>query len=79
MDAAPPASAGALRTRRYRARRRNGVRCFRIRFSEPAIQALVEEGFLRRDETSNNAAIEGWVYELLNAWRRQRDVSHAAR
>jgi hypothetical protein len=79
MDAAPPASAGALRTRRYRARRRNGVRCFRIRFSEPAIHALVEEGFLRPDETRDNAAVERSFYELLNAWRRQRDVSQVAR
>jgi hypothetical protein len=79
MDDASPASAGALRTRRYRARRKNGLRCFRVRFSEPAIQALVEEGFLRQHERSDNAAVERSVYELLNAWRRQRDVSLVAR
>jgi hypothetical protein len=56
MDAAT-LSAGVLRTRRYRARRRNGVRCLRVRVSESAIQALIEEGFLRRDETSDHAAV----------------------
>jgi hypothetical protein len=75
MDVATTPSASASRTRGYRPRRKNGVRCFRIRFNEPAILALVDEGFSRGDETSDNAAVERSVCELLNAWR-QRDVSH---
>jgi hypothetical protein len=39
-------TAAAIRARRYRSRKRNGVRCILIRVSEPAIAALVEGGFL---------------------------------
>jgi hypothetical protein len=64
-----PVSTGAARARRYRQRRKNGVRCVRIRLSEQAIAALVEDGFLPRDKRDNDA-IERAFYGLLNAARR---------
>jgi hypothetical protein len=62
-------SAGAARTRRYRQRQKQGVRCARIRLSEQAIAALVEDGFLPRDKRDDDA-IERAFYGLLNAARR---------
>jgi hypothetical protein len=66
----PPVSAAAMRSRRYRQRRKNGVRCVRIRLSEKAIAALVEDGFLPQDQRDDEAAIECAFYGLLNAARR---------
>jgi hypothetical protein len=62
-------SAAAVRARRYRRRRKSGVRCVRIRLSEEVIAALVEDGFLAQDRRDNDA-IERAFYELLNAARR---------
>ena len=62
-------STGAARTRRYRERRKRGVRCARIRLSQQAIAALVEDGFLPRDKCDDEA-IERALYGLLNAARR---------
>jgi hypothetical protein len=58
-----------MRSRRYRQRRKKGVRCARIRLSEQAIAALVEDGFLPRDKRDNDA-IERAFYAVLNAARR---------
>ena len=64
-----PVSAATARARRYRQRRKNGVRCVRIRLSEQVIAALVEDGFLPQDSRDNDA-IERAFYALLNAARR---------
>ena len=64
-----PVSTVADRARRYRQRRKNGVRCVRIRLSEQVIAALVEDGFLPQD-MRDHAAIERAFYALLNAARR---------
>jgi len=64
-----PASTAAARAWRYRRRRKNGVRCARIRLSEQAIAALVQDGFLPQDRRDNEA-VERAFYALLNAARR---------
>jgi hypothetical protein len=68
MDTAAARTPAALRQRRYRARRKDGVRCVRIRVSEPAINALVEGGFLAAGPCQD-ADIERAIYGLLNAAR----------
>jgi hypothetical protein len=57
MTPTSPVCTGAARARRYRQRRKNGVRCVRIRLSEQTIAAFVEDGFLRSD-THEQADIE---------------------
>jgi hypothetical protein len=51
--------------RRYRARRKDGVRCVRIRMSDQALQALVEGGFLAAGR-HHDADVERAIYGLLN-------------
>jgi hypothetical protein len=69
MDAAAVTlSPGALRARRYRNRKKEGVRCVCIRMSEPAIKALVEGGFLAAGPCQD-ADVERAIYGLLNAAR----------
>jgi hypothetical protein len=77
--AAPTPSLGAIRARRYRDRRKDGIRCARIRFSQQALATLVEGGFLPAAESQDNAAIERAVYGLLNAWHQRAVLSGQAR
>jgi hypothetical protein len=60
--------AGYLARKRDADATRDGIRYVRIRFSRPAIAALVEAGFLPRD-SRHDADIERAVYALLNAAR----------
>jgi hypothetical protein len=61
---------GAIRTRRYRARRKQGVRlCVHIKFTEQAIRAMVESGFLESGKLGQRDFELGF-YALLNAARR---------
>jgi hypothetical protein len=61
---------GAMRTRRYRERRKQGVRCcVQIKFTEQAIRAMVESGFLEPSKLGQRD-IELGFYALLNAARR---------
>jgi hypothetical protein len=63
----------ALRTERYRARRRQGTRCVTVDVNESEIAALVVKGYLaeggRRDATAIKAAVEmvlsDMAFELL--------------
>jgi hypothetical protein len=61
-------SPGAIRQRRLRDRRKDGVRCVTVRMSEPAIKALVEGGFLAAGPCQD-ADIEKALYAMLNAAR----------
>jgi hypothetical protein len=48
-------SPAAQRMRRYRDRRRDGLRCLTIELHEAEIDALIRDGFLRH-ETRNDAS-----------------------
>jgi hypothetical protein len=73
MDASTPAtiSPDAIRAKRYRDRRKDGIRCVRIRVSEAALKALVDGGWLPAGPNSDGD-IERAFYGLLNAAHRAR-------
>ncbi len=57
-----------MRTRRYRKRKKEGIRCARIRMGEAAIRFLVEGSFLAANSRPNvDMDIERAPYALFNA------------
>jgi hypothetical protein len=58
----------AARTKRYRARRRQGTRCTTVYVNESEVGALVARGYLaeeaRGDPVAIKAAIEGVISDL---------------
>jgi hypothetical protein len=64
-----PPSPVAIRMRRYRERRKQGVRCVQIKLTDHAIRAMVENGFLEPGRLGQRD-IELGFYALLNAARR---------
>jgi hypothetical protein len=61
-------SAGARRMARYRARRREGLRCLRILLRESEVDVLIRRGRLSKEERANPAAIRKAVHELLDEY-----------
>ena len=64
--AAPVLSGSARRMRRYRARKKKGVRCFQMRVADEALDIFVRRGFLRAASRNDPAAIEAAFYALCN-------------
>ena len=67
----PPAqpavrSSVAERMRRYRQRRRDGLRCLRIELRETEIFALVRMGLLQPENCNSNEAILTALYAFLD-------------
>lgn len=65
----------------YRARRKAGVRVFRLYATARFLSALVEESFLvqpEKPEDVTNEKVMAAVYHLLNAYRKQRAELEAA-
>jgi hypothetical protein len=58
-------SAAAERMRRYRERRRDGLRCVTIEVHDGEIDALARNGFLKTDTRNDPRAIEMALYEFL--------------
>jgi hypothetical protein len=57
--AAPPVSDAAVRMRRYRARRRDGLRLVQVQLRETEVDALIESGWLEEHSRNNpNAVID---------------------
>jgi hypothetical protein len=58
----------AARTKRYRARRRQGIHCTTVYVNESEVGALVARGYLpeeaRNDPVAIKAAIEGVISDL---------------
>jgi hypothetical protein len=71
MDASTSAtlSPDAIRAKRYRDRRKEGIRCIRIRISPQAVKALTDLGWLSACRDTD-ADIERAFYALLNAAHR---------
>ena len=58
-------SAAAERMRRYRERRRDGLRCLTIELRETEIEALARNVFLKTDARNDLRLIELALYEFL--------------
>jgi len=58
-------SPAAERMRRYRERRREGLRCLIIELRETEIDALARNGFLKADARNDPYSIEMALYEFF--------------
>ena len=65
MSAEPAPSAGALRMRRSRERRRNGVRIIPLEVKDSGIEILVRKGYLRPEQRNNPEAIRHALGKVL--------------
>jgi hypothetical protein len=61
-------TASAIRSRRYRARKAQRIRCFRLRLRDTVIAALIADGFLPPD-WRNDVDVEHAFYALIYAAR----------
>ena len=62
----PAPSAAALRMRRHRERRRDGLRCMTIELRETEVTALIQKGFLKEDTCNNLRAVKKAFYLFLD-------------
>jgi hypothetical protein len=65
-DLARGLSAAALRMRRHRERRRDGLRCMTIELRETEIDALIRKGFLNEEARNNRRAVISAFYAFLD-------------
>jgi hypothetical protein len=65
-DEASVRSSAAERMRRYRQRRRDGLRCLLIELRETEIFALVRMGLLQPEKCNSNDAILTALYAFLD-------------
>jgi hypothetical protein len=61
-------TSAAVRARRCRARKREGIRCVRVRLRDVVIANLIADGFLPPDWRSD-VDVEHALYSLYNAAR----------
>jgi hypothetical protein len=66
VTAPSPPSASALRMRRFRERRRDGLRCMTIELRETEITALIRKGLLKEDVRSDLRAVKTAFYGFLD-------------
>ena len=59
-------SKAALRMRRHRERRRDGLRCMTIELRGVEVTALIRKGFLKEDARSDLAAARSAFYGFLD-------------
>jgi hypothetical protein len=59
-------SAAALRMRRHRERRRDGLRCVTIELRETEVTALIRKGFLKEDAGNDDRAVKSAFYGFLD-------------
>jgi hypothetical protein len=59
-------SPAAERMRRYRQRRRDGLRCLTIELRETEIDALIGKGMLKSDARNDANAIAGALYTFFD-------------
>lgn len=59
-------SPGAVRMRRSRERRRDGLRCLTIELRETEIDSLIREGLLGVDARNDRAAVREALYAYLD-------------
>ena len=61
-----PPSAGALRMRRHRERRRRTMRCMFIELREAEVAALIRGGLLTEETQNDKRAVKTAFYEFLD-------------
>ena len=61
-----PSSSAALRMRRHRERRRDGLRCMTIELRETEVAELVRKGFLEEDARNDSQALRNAFYRFLD-------------
>ena len=59
-------SAAALRMRRHRERRRDGLRCLTIELRETEVDTLIRKGLLKDDARNNRRAVISAFYGFLD-------------
>ena len=64
MTTATPSPA-AERMRRYRERRRDGMRCLSVELHDTEIDALVRKGLLKAEARSDHKALADALYDYL--------------
>jgi hypothetical protein len=62
----PAPSAAALRMRRHRERRRDGLRCMTIELRETEVTALIRKGLLNEDVRNDLRAVKTAFYVFLD-------------
>jgi hypothetical protein len=65
-EATPAPSAAALRMRRHRERRRDGLRCMTIELRETEVRALIWKGFLSEGARNDRRAVISAFYRFLD-------------
>ena len=63
---APTPSAAALRMRRHRERRLEGLRCMTIELRETEIDALTRRGLLKGETRNDGRAVKAAFYQFLD-------------
>jgi hypothetical protein len=63
---APAPSAAALRMRRHRERRKDGLRCMTIELRETEVSALIRRGLLRGETRNDQRAVKAAFYQFLD-------------
>jgi hypothetical protein len=64
-NAVPASSSAALRMRRHRERRRDGLRCITIELRETEVDELIRRGFLEENACNNARAVRKAIYGFL--------------
>jgi hypothetical protein len=59
-------SAAALRMRRHRERRKDGLRCMTIELRETEVGALIRKGLLNNDARNDRSSIKSAFYAFLD-------------
>jgi hypothetical protein len=62
----PTRTAAAERMRRYRQRRRDGLRCFMIELRETEIEALIRNGLLSPENRHDYDSVQSAFYAFLD-------------
>ena len=71
-----PVSAAAVRMRRHRARRRDGLRSLTIELHEREVDALIRSGFLEKGSRNDANAVTQALYRFFDrVFRVTRNVS----
>lgn len=75
----PPNGKGALRARRYRARRRDAVRLAMVDIQPTVIAAMIEERLLGEHEAADPQKLGAAVADLVECWAEGRLISRLLR
>lgn len=58
----------AINQEAYRARRRQGVRVYGIEVSDDMVKALIDRGWMSKDEAKDSRSVADAVSDLIDCW-----------